>query len=60
MNSGEKTKEKKTQCLNQCCVTVMIYCGSGSYFRKVLVAVPALVPIPIPDPDPDIFSPVFQ
>jgi hypothetical protein len=36
----------------------MIYCGSGSYFGKVLVPVPALVPVPIPDPD--LLSTVFQ
>ncbi len=37
--------------LEQCCGTVMIYCGSGSYFDKVLVPVPAQVPVPVPDPD---------
>ncbi len=31
----------------QCYGTVMINCGSGSYFGKVL----ALIPVPIPDPD---------
>ncbi len=31
----------------QCCGTIMICCGSGSYLRKVLV--PA--PVPVPDPD---------
>jgi hypothetical protein len=41
---------------NQCVVepqTMMIYCGSGSYFDKVLVPVPipAQVPVPVPDPD---------
>jgi hypothetical protein len=40
----------------QCCGTVMIYCGSGSYFGEVLVPVPA----PVPIPDPDLFSTVFQ
>ncbi len=31
----------------------MIYCGSGSFFEKVLVPVliPAQVPVPVPDPD---------
>jgi hypothetical protein len=28
----------------------MIYCGSGSYCGKVVVPVPALVPVPISDP----------
>ncbi len=35
----------------------MIFCGSGSYFGKVLVPVP--VPIPVPVPDPDLLA-VFQ
>ncbi len=33
----------------QCCGTVMIYCGSGSYFEKVLVRV--RFPVPVADPD---------
>jgi hypothetical protein len=43
------------QIYNQCCVTILIYCGSGtisgSDFRKVSVpvSVPALVPVPDPD-----------
>jgi hypothetical protein len=36
----------------------MIYCGSGSYFGKVLDRVPA--PVPVPVLDPDLFSTVFQ
>jgi hypothetical protein len=36
----------------------MIYCGSGSDFRKVLGLVPALDPGPVPDPD--LFRTVFQ
>jgi hypothetical protein len=35
----------------------MIYCGSGSYFGKVLVAVP--VPVMVTAQDPDLFSTVF-
>jgi hypothetical protein len=36
--------------------------GSGSYFGKVLIPIPALVPapVPVPDPDPDLFSPVLS
>ena len=40
----------------------MTYCGSGSYFKTVLVPVPASVPAPVaapapvPVPDPDLFS----
>ncbi len=40
--------------LSQCCgpVPVLICCGSGSDFGKVLVTpVPAPVPAPVPDPD---------
>ncbi len=36
----------------------MIYCGSGSYCGKVLVPVPALVPVPMPDPG--LLTTVFQ
>jgi len=35
----------------------VIYCGSGSYFGKVLVAVP--VPVMVTAQDPDLFSTVF-
>ncbi len=48
----------------QCCGTVMIFCGSDSelYFGKVLVPVlpPVLVPAPVPVSDPDLFRTVFQ
>jgi hypothetical protein len=40
--------------VKQCCETVMIYCGSGSYFGKVLV------PFPVPVPDLDLFGTVFK
>jgi hypothetical protein len=36
----------------------MIYCGSGSYFGKVLDPVP--VPSPVLVLDPDLFSTVYQ
>jgi hypothetical protein len=64
MNSREKTMARKRHSLNQCCETVKMYCGSGSssYFRKVLVPVPILVPVPVPFsiPGPDMFSTVYQ
>jgi hypothetical protein len=45
-----------------CCGTVMIYCGSGSYFGKILIAHPApvQVPDPVPVPDPYLFNTVFN
>jgi hypothetical protein len=36
----------------------MVYCGSGSFFGKVLVPVPT--PVPVPVPDPVLFSIVFN
>jgi hypothetical protein len=40
----------------QCCGNVTIYCGSGSYFGKVLVPFSAQVP----GPDPDLFNTLFN
>jgi hypothetical protein len=44
----------------------MIYCGSGSYFGKVLGPVPDSISVPVPAPAlvpvpaPDLLSEVFQ
>jgi hypothetical protein len=46
--------------IEQCCGTLMIYCGSasGSYFGQVLVPVLALGPVPVLNLD--LFSTVFH
>jgi hypothetical protein len=35
----------------QCCGTVTMYCGSGSYFAKVSVPYPVSVQFQVTDPD---------
>ncbi len=49
--------QKRSWSRHQYCGTVMIYCGSCSYFGNVLV--PVLAPVPVPVPDPDLFSTDF-
>ncbi len=47
----------------QFCRTVIIYCGSGSFFDKVLVPVlapvPVMAPVPVQVLDPDLFRQSF-